>query len=74
MTEEAKKQKRGLSISEKTNNDLLELCQELGVSVHGYLVNEIAKAVQRDRVALAIKKSQDENMKMLIEMIMKDEK
>lgn len=58
MAESNGKVKRGVSLTEKTNADLEELCAHLGVNMHSYMVNELAKAIQRDRLALQINKNQ----------------
>lgn len=47
--------KRGVSLPAKVNGDLMELCQYLGVNVHSWMVNEIAKAVQRERAEYKLK-------------------
>lgn len=44
--------RRTVNMSAKLNSDLEELCEHLGVNIHSYMVNEIAKSVQRDRMAL----------------------
>jgi hypothetical protein len=51
MTKELPK-RRSVCMTPKLNNDLEELCEHLGVNCHSYMVNEIAKSVQRDRMAL----------------------
>lgn len=60
MAEANGKVKRGVSLTEKTNADLEELCAHLGVNMHSYMVNELAKAIQRDRLALHINKNQQQ--------------
>ncbi len=60
MAEPSGKVKRGVSISAKTNADLEELCAALGVNIHSYMVNEIAKAIQRDRLTLQLNKNQQD--------------
>lgn len=62
MAEPSGKVKRGVSISAKTNADLVELCETLGVNIHSYMVNEIAKAIQRDRLTLSLTKNQQDTM------------
>ena len=62
MAETSGKVKRGVSISAKTNEDLIELCETLGVNIHSYMVNEIAKAIQRDRLTLSLAKTQQSTM------------
>jgi hypothetical protein len=66
MAEITPKVKRGLSLSVKTNDDLLELCEHLGINAHNYIVNEISKAVQRDRLSLMMKKHQEDSLKALM--------
>lgn len=63
MAEITPKVKRGLSLSTKTNDDLLELCEHLGINPHNYIVNEVSKAVQRDRLSLMVKKHQEDTLK-----------
>jgi hypothetical protein len=55
MKESKESKKRTLTLSMKLNNDLECLCENLGVNVHSYLVNEIAKSVQRDSITLVSK-------------------
>jgi hypothetical protein len=66
MAETTPKIKRGLSLSVKTNDDLLELCEHLGINPHNYIVNEVSKAVQRDRLSLMVKKHQEDSLKALM--------
>lgn len=61
--------KRSVSLSRKTYDDMIELCEELGVNAHSYMVNEIAKAIQRDRLSLMASKMQQESMDKFLEMI-----
>ena len=68
MAETTPKVKRGLSLSIKTNDDLLELCEHLGINPHNYIVNEISKAVQRDRLSLMVKKHQEDSLKLMMEL------
>ena len=60
MSNPSDKRKRSCSLTEKLNDDLEELCEHLGVNVHSYMVNEIAKAVQRDRLTFLAKSGIDE--------------
>ena len=48
--------KRSLSLSPKTNADLLALADILGVNPHSYMVNELAKSIQRDSITFQMKK------------------
>ena len=68
MAETTPKVKRGLSLSIKTNDDLLELCDHLGINPHNYIVNEISKAVQRDRLSLMVKKHQEDSLKLMMDL------
>jgi hypothetical protein len=68
MAETTPKVKRGLSLSIKTNDDLLELCEHLGINPHNYIVNEISKAVQRDRLSLMVKKHQEDSLKLMMDL------
>ncbi len=61
--------KRSLSLSKKTNDDLLALADELGVNPHSYMVNEIAKAIQRDSLAFQIKKNTDDQLAKMMELL-----
>ena len=61
--------KRGVSLSAKTNGDLVELCDALGISPHSYMVNEIAKAVQRDSIALRVNSSQRDALDAILELM-----
>lgn len=58
--------KRSLSLSQKTNDDLIALAEALGVNPHSYMVNEIAKSIQRDSIAFHMKKSTDEQLSNLV--------
>lgn len=71
MTEEKEKTifKRSLSLSPKTNADLLALAEVLGVNPHSYMVNELAKAIQRDSIAFQMKKSTEDQLSKLIDVI-----
>jgi len=51
MENKPKPVKRSVSLSQSTNADLIELTELLGVNAHSYMVNEVAKAVQRDLLA-----------------------
>lgn len=61
--------KRSLSLSPKTNSDLLALAEVLGVNPHSYMVNELAKAIQRDSIAFQMKKSTEDQLGKLIDVI-----
>lgn len=61
--------KRSLSLSKKTNDDLLSLAEELGVNPHSYMVNELAKAIQRDSIAFQMKKNTDDQLGKLFEIL-----
>lgn len=50
------KKARSMTLSYKLNHDLETLCEHLGVNVHSYMVNEVAKSVQRDLLSLTSKK------------------
>jgi hypothetical protein len=52
----------------------MELCEHLGINPHNYISNEIAKAVQRDRLSLMVKQHQDDALKMLAGLISNDTK
>jgi hypothetical protein len=64
-----KQYKRSLSLSEKTNRDLLELCELLGVNPHSYMVNELAKSIQRDSMTYQIKKSTEDQMAKMLSLL-----
>ena len=69
MEKDAKPVKRSVSLSQKTNSDLLTLTNALGVNAHSYMVNEIAKAVQRDSLALQINKNTQEQISTLFDSL-----
>ena len=64
-----KQYKRSLSLSEKTNRALLELCELLGVNPHSYMVNELAKSIQRDSMTYQIKKSTEDQMAKMLSLL-----
>ncbi len=47
--------KRSVSLSQKMDKDLLALTDALGVNPHSYMVNELAKSIQRDSLNLQMK-------------------
>lgn len=49
--------KRSLSLSKKMNDDLLALTSALGINAHSYMINELAKSIQRDSLSLNINSS-----------------
>lgn len=51
------KKKRSISLTPKLDDELEELCDYLGVSAHAYLVTEVAKIIQRDRLTFLAKNS-----------------
>ena len=57
------KKKRSLTMSLKLNNDIEMLCEHLGLSVHAYMMAEIAKCVQRDILTLTTKSNLDNMLK-----------
>ncbi len=61
--------KRSLSLSPKTNADLLALAEVLGVNPHSYMVNELAKAIQRDSIAFQMKKNTEDQLGKLFEIL-----
>lgn len=48
---------RSLSLSKKMNDDLLALTSALGINAHSYMINELAKSIQRDSLSLNINSS-----------------
>jgi hypothetical protein len=60
MTQTNESKKRTVTLSKKTNEDLEALCESLGVNAHSYVVNEIAKAVQRDSITFKSTTNQKE--------------
>lgn len=62
------KKKRSLTLSLKLNSDLEELTDHLGISVHSYMVNELSKAIQRDRLSFLAKNSIEDMMKQFSEL------
>jgi hypothetical protein len=69
METEHKPVKRTVSLSHKTNEDLKLLTSALGVNAHSYMVNEIAKAIQRDSLALKIKDDTNEQISGMMKII-----
>lgn len=61
--------KRSLSLSPKTNSDLISLSEMLGVNPHSYMVNELAKAIQRDSIAFQMKKNTEDQIGKLFEIL-----
>jgi Asp-tRNA(Asn)/Glu-tRNA(Gln) amidotransferase B subunit len=47
----------------------LALTETLGVNPHSYMVNELAKAIQRDSLAFQMKKNTEDQLGKLFEMI-----
>jgi hypothetical protein len=54
------KKSRSVNLSSKLNNDLETLCEHLGINIHSYMINELAKAVQRDLLSFSSKKQMEE--------------
>lgn len=76
MESKPKPVKRSVSLSQSTNNDLVTLTDLLGVNAHSYMVNEIAKAVQRD--LLVYKSTKDTSTQLFgfieaLQSVMNDE-
>ena len=69
MEIEHKPVKRSVSLSHKTNEDLKLLTAALGVNAHSYMVNELAKAIQRDSLALKIKNDTQEQMGGMMQLV-----
>ena len=61
--------KRSLTLSQKTNADLLELSEALGINPHSYLIGEVAKAIQRDRLALVAAKASQDGIDQMVRMV-----
>jgi hypothetical protein len=69
MEKEHKPVKRSVSLSHKTNEDLKLLTSALGVNAHSYMVNELAKAIQRDSLALKIKNDTNDQVSDMMKII-----
>jgi len=69
MEIEHKPVKRSVSLSHKTNEDLKLLTAALGVNAHSYMVNELAKAIQRDSLALKIKNDTQDQMSGMMSLM-----
>lgn len=69
MDSKPKKVKRAVTLSEKANDDLILLTDALGVNVHSYLSNEVAKIIQRDSLSLKIKNDTQNQMSGMMEMV-----
>lgn len=67
--EKEPKIKRSLSLSQKMNSDLLALSEALGVNPHSYMINELAKSIQRDSLSLQVKKNTQEQLATLLQFI-----
>lgn len=61
--------KRSVSLSPKLNSDLITLTDALGINAHSYMVNEIAKAVQRDSLSLQINNNSNGHMAAMLDMV-----
>lgn len=61
--------KRSMSLSKKLNDDLVALTEALGVNAHSYMLNEIAKSVQRDSLSLQVNTGAQNVMSSLLEMM-----
>jgi hypothetical protein len=66
--------KRSLSLSPKTNADLLALADILGVNPHSYMVNELAKSIQRDSITFQMKKDTEDQLTKLFSAFIQDQK
>jgi hypothetical protein len=66
--------KRSLSLSPKTNADLLALADVLGVNPHSYMVNELAKSIQRDSITFQMKKNTEDQLTKLFSTLTQDQK
>lgn len=69
MENKPKPVKRSVSLSQSTNNDLITLTDLLGVNPHQYMVNEVAKAVQRDLLVYKSTKDTSNQLAGFIEAI-----
>lgn len=58
-----------MSLSKKLNDDLVALTEALGVNAHSYMLNEIAKSVQRDSLSLQVNTGAQNVMSSLLEMM-----
>jgi hypothetical protein len=65
--------KRSLSLSRKTNDDLLALCASLGVNPHSYMVNELAKSIQRDSMTYQMKENTADQLTSLFATLTQDQ-
>jgi hypothetical protein len=73
MTDDTKNVfKRSLSLSRKTNDDLLSLCSFLGVNPHSYMVNELAKSIQRDSMTYQMKQDTSDQLTKLFATLTQD--
>ena len=61
--------KRSMSLSKKMNDDLLALTEALGVNAHSYMINEIAKSIQRDSLTLNINTCAQDVMSSVLQML-----
>lgn len=56
------KVKKSLTLGQNAADDLQTLSEFLGVNAHAYIVNEIAKCIQRDMKIYNLKQSQEKNL------------
>lgn len=61
--------KRSMSLSDKMNDDLVALTDALGVNPHSYMINELAKSIQRDSLALKIKDDTQAQMNKMMQVV-----
>ena len=58
-----------MSLSDKMNDDLVALTDALGVNPHSYMINELAKSIQRDSLALKIKDDTQAQMNKMMQVV-----
>ena len=68
------KKKRSLSLSNKLNDDLEDLGVNLGVNVQSYVINELAKSVQRDRLSLVAKNQTESAFERMLQIMSENQK
>ena len=63
--------RKSLGLTEKVATDLQTLCTALGINEHSYIVNELAKSIQRDSISLLARKEQQDSIAEILKLIEK---
>jgi predicted DNA-binding protein len=57
--------KRSISLTPELNEKLKVLCEHLGVNIHSYMINVLAKSIQKDSIEFNLTQDKDEIQKMI---------